>query len=300
MSHSFSFGSSTMVAIDKKASRSISIARFVAILSVVYIHAYMVTVNIKSDALSLQIPEELIYLENLVSQVLARFAVPLLFLISSFLLFRKERDWLGNLKAKVRSLLIPYTIWNTAWIVVWLIAAWIPGLSRFFSGHLEVESVGDLLRLYGFGGYPHVYQLWFIRDLFLFNVVAPLVWIVADRLPKVTTTICLLIAIVPFDIPFKQGMPWFILGVCLARDTDLRDVLSTVPLISLATLYAVCSLVGAFDYTGAVVRMAIALGMPSWLKISVHLGGSSCGNRLLSLSGWSFSSMHFMRRCLQC
>ena len=68
MSHSFSFGSGTMVAIDKKASRSISIARFVAILSVVYIHAYMVTVNINSDALSLQIPEELLYLENLVSR----------------------------------------------------------------------------------------------------------------------------------------------------------------------------------------------------------------------------------------
>lgn len=76
MSHSFSFGSSATVAIDKKASRSISIARFVAILGVVYIHAYMVTANYNSGVLSLQIPEELLYLENLVSQVLMRFAVP--------------------------------------------------------------------------------------------------------------------------------------------------------------------------------------------------------------------------------
>lgn len=288
MSHSFSFGSSATVVIDKKASRSISIARFVAILGVVYIHAYMVTVNYNSGVLSLQIPEELLYLENLVSQVLTRFAVPLLFLISSFLLFRKERDWLGNLKAKVRSLLIPYAIWNTAWIVVWLIAAWIPGLSRFFSGHLEVGSIGDLLRLYGLGDYPHVYQLWFIRDLFLFNVVAPLVWIVVDRLPKVTTIICLLIAVAPFDIPFKQGMPWFILGACLARDADLRGILSSAPLIPLAALYVVYSLIGAFDYMGVVAQVAIGLGVLSWLKIPAHLEESSCGDRLVSLSSWSF------------
>lgn len=283
------FGSKDAFDFSIQESRSISITRLLAILFVVYIHSYSLSLIFESGVAALNVPRWLVYFENLISQVVSRFAVPALFLISSTLLFRKERDWLGNTKGKVKSLVVPYLLWNTAWITVWLLAPLVPGASRFFSGGgIDIQGVGDLLKLYGIGDYPHVYQLWFLRDLFLFNIFAPVVWAIANRAPRSTAIVFFAIALLPLDLPFKQGLPWFVLGACYVHSAQIRRAFLSIPTVLSILVYIFCSLLGAINFQGIAAEVAIAVGVIAWLKIASRLEASKLGDCLVALSRWSF------------
>lgn len=249
-----------------------------AILFVVYIHSYSLSVNFESGVAVLNIPGWLVYFENLISQVVSRFAVPVLFFISSILLFRKERDWLGNTKGKVKSLVVPYFLWNTAWITVWLLAPLVPGASRFFAdGGIDIQGVGDVLMLYGIGDYPLVYQFWFLRDLFLFNIFAPVVWAISNRAPRATAVVSLVVALQPLGLPFKQGLPWFVLGACYVRSAQIRRPFLSIPFTLSILAYLFCSLLGAFNHRGIVAEVAIAAGVIAWWdcgRFLVHAAAS--------------------------
>lgn len=157
--------------------------RFPLMVLVVYVHALGSKVGF-ADGSSVSAGNPLTdRIEVAISHLLGGAAVPLFFLMSAFLLFRSFTPtlagYLDKLKSRARTLLIPYLFWNTALLAAVAVAEHLPATAPFFiHGTPPFESpLQYLSTVYGGQTYPFAFQFWFIRDLMLLVVAAPLVYL---------------------------------------------------------------------------------------------------------------------------
>ena len=164
--------------ISEEESRRISILKVWLSVMVVFIHLENEISTINGAVASL--PGWLDTLEFVVSRAVSRCAIPAFYFLSAYLLYRRPFSWKQNIRKKVRSLLIPYLILNTFWILVFFFGQQIPSLSPYFSR--EETMVGKWGILDWIGAYfgslsndwcPLLYPLWFLRNLFILNLLAP-------------------------------------------------------------------------------------------------------------------------------
>ena len=165
--------------ISEEESRRISILKAILIVMVVLIHAYKTDLNMAEGTVVLQDPSWLAGMKYILTRIMFRCAVPGFFFLSAYLLYRKPFSWKANLRKKARSLLIPYFLLNAWWILVFFTGQHLPGISSFFSRPENIVADWDLGRwLSAFFGSPEISTpmlspLWFVRDLFVLNLLAP-------------------------------------------------------------------------------------------------------------------------------
>lgn len=152
-------------------NKKIEIIRCVSIILVIYIHnASEVQSSINSNT-----PAWFGNMIYIVSGIIGRVAVPAMFMISGYLLARKKVNLCENFKKKTRSLLIPYFLWNTIWILIYGFAIKAGILNNTGKNVLEYSLI-EIVNCYTghLTGSPFVYPLWFLRDLYLMQCVIPL------------------------------------------------------------------------------------------------------------------------------
>lgn len=165
-------------------SRIISLLRFPLIVGIVCIHAG-VPESVVSAVGSHAVYD---FVHEWSEQVVARVAVPLFFLISGYLFFLNvERLTLAayghKLWKRVRTLFVPYVWWNVAGVLVaWLFHTYVFHL-RSAVPHWDLSHWLSVWWDYR-GGMPYNYPLWYIRNLMLMAVAAPLQWWLLKRLPR--------------------------------------------------------------------------------------------------------------------
>lgn len=121
------------------------------------------------------------YLERFLGNTVAQIAVPGFFLISSYLFFRTftmERIWL-KWNSRIRSILVPYIVWNFLYYLGYVIGSRIPVLSDIigkgkipFTILLASEAVLD---------YSYNYVFWYLNQLILLVLLAPLIYLAVKR-----------------------------------------------------------------------------------------------------------------------
>lgn len=169
-------------------------------------------------------------LQDFVSGMIGRCAVPFFFAISGYLFFQgiDEEDtyiyvklWM-KIRKRIRTLLVPYLIACLFPVIFYLVLEYIPGIDDFmntkgFSENLEKP----LIELFYFifwdagNGSPYAFQLWFLRDLILIVLLSPLFYTLGKWIGKIT--VCGLFFILSyFSIPVLPicGMFWFLFGTC--------------------------------------------------------------------------------------
>lgn len=114
-------------------------------------------------------------------------ALPALFLISGFLLFKNYSIscYSNKLKRRVRRLLVPYVIWNVTFVVFYLLCGkFIPRLSiRVASFGLDSFS-GAFSKILDLTVHPIDGPLWFLRTLFVLSIVSPLFYLLVKSSKK--------------------------------------------------------------------------------------------------------------------
>lgn len=160
--------------------------RFPLIVSVIYIHAYETTIKLQGEVAGTeQTTGASDFVRDLVSQGLARVAVPLFFAMAGYFFFRGFQWSIASYRRKVssrtRSLLLPLLFWNALTLVVLATAQSLPALKGFFSGAnkpiTDYVLFDHLNALIGINDRPIAYQFWFIRDLFVMVLLSPLVYL---------------------------------------------------------------------------------------------------------------------------
>ena len=188
---------------DKQISETIRLLRFPLTMFVVFIH-YNIGVrgfSLHGVTYGLDAPEWFRWVTAFFSDVLPRTAVPLFYIISGYLFFRGgsfDTDlYRRKLRTRASTLLVPYLLWNVIAVLVQL-SHRLPFLSSVFpSAHLmEVQltplrlfctffdnywNKGILVTPENDGmvselPYPADVPLWYVRDLMVMVLLAPVIW----------------------------------------------------------------------------------------------------------------------------
>lgn len=173
-----------MLSNDDVLSKTIMFLRFPLIVAVVFIHTNLTDVMINGTLLADegQFPVHDVF-RHVMTNELARIAVPLFFFISGFLFFYRSEFSFAfyeiKLKKRIRTLLVPYLFWNIVVFLLFLLTQTF--LSSMTSGRNKLISDYhwlDWLNLFWNHreGMPVCYQFWFIRDLIFVILCSPAVY----------------------------------------------------------------------------------------------------------------------------
>lgn len=204
-------------------SDKIRLLSFFSIILVLYIHSGFHDYPHEIQGMTFNFK-----LQEFVSGMLGRCAVPLFFAISGYLFFQgvdKEdtqayaKLWM-KIRKRIRTLLVPYLIACLFPAVFYLVLEYIPGVDGFMNTKgLSDNFEKPLLELFCFlfwdagNGSPYAFQLWFLRDLILIVVLSPLLYMMSKWMGK--TVVCGLFFVLSFfSIPILPvyGIFWFLLG----------------------------------------------------------------------------------------
>jgi surface polysaccharide O-acyltransferase-like enzyme len=191
--------------IDAKISKRMEILRFPLIVLIVFNHNYASTVRLQ-QGVEAGVKFNGFWVDFtrfLISQGVAKVAVPLFFIMSGYLFFSGEwssATYGDKLKRRLRTLLVPYLFWNLLSLTCFALAPTIPQLHVLFSGvrwppmHSFAGCVNGLFQLsilYIIN--PISYQFWFIRNLMGLVILAPAIYFLLTRrsaLPFIAILFC--------------------------------------------------------------------------------------------------------------
>jgi len=290
---------------DKELSHRLGVLRFPLIIGIVFIHNFGNSVAMADGKLgTVQHSGFADFIENLLSNGLARTAVPLFFLMSGYLFFYgfewDTEHYLKKLRSRAKSLLLPFLFWNALMLVAMAIAQSIPALSTFFSGRFilpiaEYRWIDYPAALFGIGRPPISYQFWFIRDLMLLVVATPLIHQVNKRIPALAlaSLACLWLSGIGLNfIPSTEAVLFFCLGSYLgAQGKNLMglDKYGGKITVCYVVLLFTTALAAQSDYHVYLYRTSIAVGVASMLYLTKSAAQhESLRNRLLLLGTASF------------
>lgn len=236
--------------LSKEESERIRILKVWFTVMVVFIHSYTEEVHFTGGDVVLAVPVWLDWLKYTISKVISYVCVPGFFVISGLLLYRREFTWSENIKKKIKTILLPYLIINTAWIAIYFILQQIPASGQFFSNpenNVESWTWKEWLGAYtGIGridsqNSPFVYPLYFMRDLFALNLMAIILKRVIDFAPKITLAILAALFLFNVDLHIfclgSRSLLFFCVGYYLVKyHIHLTDV-KKIPSFPLAFFY---------------------------------------------------------------
>ena len=161
-----------------------------------------------------------------------RFRIPMLFAISGYLL--AIRPWAGFAElARHRfvKLMVPYFFWGALSLLITLaFEQFGPTLAGVKAAGLEGPQT-QLVSHYGWGKvlnsliFPISFQLWFLRALFVYNLLSPWLKKGLERAPALLLSFFGVCWLLTLGIPFleAEGLLFFSLGMLLAqRQTELE------------------------------------------------------------------------------
>ena len=204
--------------LDSRQSVLIKAMRFPLIVLVVFAHS----LGFGNVAVSASLDSWNVYhfFSEMISHNLARLAVCWFFAISGYFFFRNLKDgefnfsWVaGKWKKRVFSLLIPYLIWNL--LIVGLGALKSLVFSKLgIGGHNEMPT-GNLLEWLWLG--PANFPLYFMRDLMIMSLVAPLWYLIVKKVKWPSLALLILVYVSPLQpaIPGMRAIFFFGVGAWL-------------------------------------------------------------------------------------
>lgn len=167
-----------------------------------------------SQCLSIPVFREISYF---IHGFLSGQSVPIYYFISGYVFFLgielTREKYFRKLRNRVHTLLIPYLIWNSVFIIRGIVVS-MPCFNAFVTDHASLSlTIPRLLwdfwdsgkgirprttSIDSFGIYPIDTPLWFVRDLMIVVLIAPFIWHMAKRFGHMFVIV--------------SGVLWFILS----------------------------------------------------------------------------------------
>jgi len=180
------------MALDLNLSQKFRRLSFLGMITVVYVHAF----NFDDRYLWSGRPfEEVLNFENFLQVFIAngllRFGVPLFFFRAGFLMAETDEHYTfkSRFSKKLKTLLMPYFAWALLAILVTYFFESQPFLNQFVVSAqlgkfgLSVHQWNWEQWLTGLAGDPISFQLWFLRSLFIYSLLYPILVLGTTKRP---------------------------------------------------------------------------------------------------------------------
>jgi len=278
--------------VSPEISKRLSVLRSLLVIFVIGIHSEK-----GLQAYYPQVPDLLRAYLAFVPHNIFRLAVPLFFSISGYLFFLTYTPDAASygrmIIKKTRTILIPYLLFNAISLLLIFIFNKVPYIGDINMVHRD--GVWELLL--GIYRYPVNYTLWFLRDLYVYFLMAPVFYVVSKEIPFLG--LILFWAIWMFlpqaGIPIElSGLLFFYGGCMLSRlriDLDAgRRLLLPLAALYLAFLCATAHYeywYGTVSYYHLLYRHSMIFGVMTLWLLSAYAPLHN-NQMLLKLAGTSF------------
>ncbi|HVF97765.1 MAG TPA: acyltransferase [Flavisolibacter sp.] len=202
---------------------------FVCIALLLFVHGYNLKVTYLAP-FSL-VAEDLTFTtftEYFFANGILRFRIPMLFLMSGYIFAIQDKRPFGQrIKRRFVTLIIPYFIWGALGLAVTYLWQQFPVTAQAVQ-NAALDQLGDN-RSYneiGWAGVlkrwlmaPVSFQLWFIRSLFMYNLLYPIFKWAVTKYPVPAFAVLAVMWISFFQVPLLegQGMFFFCAGIWLQK-----------------------------------------------------------------------------------
>lgn len=189
---------------EELQSGTIALMRIPLVVAVIFIHSIGMPEYVQPYWNSFTGMDMFNWLRVCFSLVLPTVAVPAFFLISGYLFFRKTVNWDGRtyvakMKRRLRTLVLPYILWNVLAFVLfsgpafrgWLagrgfdfVEVWNAqgGWHMFWDAHVFSDNLRDWSGRSIVTSGPLLAPLWFLRDLICVSLCSPLIYVLVRYL----------------------------------------------------------------------------------------------------------------------
>lgn len=221
-------------------SDKIKVLSFICILMVIYVHTYYT----EGEGMAC-----FSFFSSLIGGGLCRVAVPMFYVISGYLFFLKANsmtDILIKMRKRIRTLLLPYCIANVFTFIFYVLLGLMTQYSSTLKGVVNIDILCSLkqglwpvLELVFVN--PIAFQLWFVRDLILILVFAPILYYVFHKGSKSKLGLIML-ALFLFVLWWLgiDALFWFSLGgiLCVVPSVRIDGCSDRKMSVLLGVLYA--------------------------------------------------------------
>ena len=231
------------------------------------------------------------YVVEFFSKSLTLVCVPTFFLLSGYLYFYninnyKLKDYIYKTKSRAFTLLIPYLLWNLIGLIIQIgksVYLNFPSYGLIEGGNLSLEVAAR-----GFweftNGYPFAFAFWFIRNLIIFVLLAPVAYLIGGKNQYIL--FLFLIVIFVFNIPL-WGFEYFILGCAMSMlfKSKINNIKPTVAWIGLIVWIglALIRLFGSTEHIEVLVKMSMTVGAFIFLMYFIKKHQQNVHGKLVSI-----------------
>lgn len=153
-------------------------------------------------------------------------SVPLFFFMSSMLFYRScdYSDLKRKLHSRIYSLLIPYLLWNTIFVLIYFTINRIPAIA----GHMHMHNVlADPYSFFIAIVDSRFTPLWFVRDLMCFCLFSPVILFIIKRIWLAGIVFCLSVFVTCYwDFSHQNVITWipvYLLGAIAGRYLTYKE-----------------------------------------------------------------------------
>jgi surface polysaccharide O-acyltransferase-like enzyme len=293
-----------LVKIDPVSSERLNILRFPLIVGVVFIHAYGSSLGFSGVEVGVaQVTPFVRFVEDFISQGVARIAVPLFFLMSGYLFFVgfewSLKNYLGKVRTRIKTLLIPFLFWNLLVLALFALGQALPATRTYFSGNnvpiSSYHAFDFLNEIFGIAHAPIATQFWFIEDLMLLVLLVPVIHLMHKYFPYLFLAAIFIAWLVGYwfvRVPSAPSVLFFFLGSVLAvRNKNLfaLDKYGPIFLIAYVIVVIIDTLTKSQKFNLYINNIGIILGIISVLFLTLSIQKNiKLKNSLLWLGKISF------------
>ena len=221
---------------------------FLSSILVLFIHSYFAQDNTTNSLVSI-VNYKFSYF---FSRSITQFAVPMFFILSGISFFKgyNNRKYLTKIKSRIYTLVIPYLLWNTVWML-WEIFGSYSFLSKFSeSGEPFPLTITSILK--GIFFYECNIPFWFLFDIIVFSFAAPLLFlIIRNKYVGIASIFCLsIISLFGIHLPidlfyYPMSIVFYLTGAIIGYHFfDYATLKSSKPMritsIAFLSVYILC------------------------------------------------------------
>lgn len=200
--------------ISQYNSSKITVLNSLLIMMVLYIHSYYLEGEQYQGALAVQ--------RLLSGNAICGTANRLFFFISGMLFFNgitKAADCLGKMRKRVRTLLVPYLIWNVIFVLWYVVLHFVPGVKSFVNSDMTSQFSSLWQGIYTLWIMPASFPLWFLRDLICMVALSPIIWLYIKHFKLVGVILFMLISLF-----YPNSATFFVLGAAVTMLWNLEKL----------------------------------------------------------------------------
>lgn len=260
--------------IDYRQSSLIKAMRFPLIVLVVFAHSLgFENVSIANDLSGWNVYH---FFSEMISHNLARLAVCWFYVFSGYFFFRNLNDgeysfkWVtGKWKKRIWSLLIPYIIWNLLMVGVTALISFV-FLKIGIGSH---NNIPEFNPVFWFWSGPANFPLYFMRDLMLLSIAAPVWYQIARKLKWANLALLIAFYLSPIepDIPTMRGIFFFgagaWLGIWRYNMLEIARKIKWPAAVIAALTLLVCTYFNSSEYHQWMLRAFYPFGMLTFMNI---------------------------------